>query len=144
MSRSGYSDDLDPDDLDPLELGRWRGNVNRALAGKRGQAFLRELRDQLDAMPDKRLISDRVVDKDGCVCTLGVMVQARQIDPDGNLDLYDPGLIGNALGIARPMAAEIIYENDECGGRHVEVYRRETPEERWRRMRSWVDSKISN
>jgi hypothetical protein len=45
MSRSGYSDDLDP-----LALGRWRGRVASAMRGKRGQAFLREMLAAMDAM----------------------------------------------------------------------------------------------
>lgn len=53
MSRSGYSDDDDDDGGSRLNL--WRGAVERAIKGKRGQAFLRELGAALDAMPDKRL-----------------------------------------------------------------------------------------
>jgi hypothetical protein len=45
MSRSGYSDDCSG-----RELVLWRGAVASALRGRRGQAFLRELVDALDAV----------------------------------------------------------------------------------------------
>ena len=45
MSRSGYSDD-DEDG----RLAMWRGAVQSAIRGKRGQAALRELLTALDAM----------------------------------------------------------------------------------------------
>lgn len=68
MSRAGYSDDLDP-----LDLGRWRAQVLSALRGKRGQAFLRDLIAALDAMPEKRLVSGDLQDETGCVCALGAL-----------------------------------------------------------------------
>ncbi len=39
MSRSGYQDDCEG-------LNLYRGTVRRAIRGKRGQAFLRELADK--------------------------------------------------------------------------------------------------
>ena len=66
MSRSGYSDDCDT-----WPLICWRGAVASALRGKRGQQFLIELRDALDAMPEKRLIAEQLQDGTGCHCTLG-------------------------------------------------------------------------
>ena len=63
MSRHGYADDLADDD--PLAYGQWRGRVASAIRGRRGQAFLREMRAALDAMPDKRLIATALVDEDG-------------------------------------------------------------------------------
>lgn len=44
MSRSGYVDDYEY-----LEL--YRASVERAIRGKRGQAFLRELAKVLDSVP---------------------------------------------------------------------------------------------
>ena len=45
MSRSGYSDDLEP-----WDLIRWRGAVNSAIKGKRGRALLQKMADALDAL----------------------------------------------------------------------------------------------
>ena len=51
MSRSGYTDECDG-----WEFVRWRGAVNSAIRGKRGQAFLNEMVTALDAMQEKRLL----------------------------------------------------------------------------------------
>jgi hypothetical protein len=63
MSRSGYSDDCD----DQWRHIMWWGAVTSSIRGKRGQAFLREMRDALDAMPEKRLAPDALV-RGGEVC----------------------------------------------------------------------------
>ena len=63
MSRSGYSDDCSG-----RELNLWRGAVESAIRGKRGQAFLREMLVALDAMPEKRLIAGELVTPTGEVC----------------------------------------------------------------------------
>jgi hypothetical protein len=52
MGRAGYSEDCDG-----WALIRWRGAVTSAIRGKRGQAFLREMLDALDALPVKRIAS---------------------------------------------------------------------------------------
>lgn len=142
MSRSGYSDDCDDD----LALGRWRGQVASAIRGRRGQAFLKELLEALDAMPEKRLIANSFSET-GAYCTLGVIGAKRGAempvieDPDDYGD--DDGMIardaGHALNIARQLAAEIMFLNDECGPFLVEG---ETPEGRWLRMRTWVAMQI--
>lgn len=134
MSRSGYSEDLD--NWDHI---RWRGAVKSAIRGKRGQAMLRELLAALDAMPEKELITDDLVDADGCYCTLGALGAARGMDL-ASIDAEDPDSVAEAFGIPRALAAEIEYENDytPCyrivGGGWV----RETPAQRWVRMRAWV------
>lgn len=77
MSRSGYSED---GDCDFPEL--YRGRVARAIKGKRGQAFLRELAAAMDAMPEKRLIAGELVEGGEC-CTMGVICKARGLDVEG-------------------------------------------------------------
>lgn len=140
MSRSGYTEDND----DNWSMICWRGAVSSALRGKRGQAFLRELAEAMDAMPVKRLV-DGVLEADGEFCTLGVIAKARGVKAE------HPDCVKEAqrlLDIADAMAREIVYENDEAGhytnlnpltGR----YEPETPEQRWTRMRGWVDKQIS-
>lgn len=127
MSRSGYSDDCENVQL-------WRGAVDRAIQGKRGQNFLRELADAMDAMPEKRLITSELISETGEMCTIGVVCKARGLDVS-NVDVYESKQVGNLVGIARAMAAEIEFENDERRSN-------ETPEERWVRMRKWVDEHL--
>lgn len=131
MSRSGYSDDIEH-----LDLGRWRGQVASAIRGKRGQAFLRELAAAMDAMPEKRLIANALITPQGDCCTMGVICAARNISV-GGIDETEPTEVGALLGIAPQLAAEIAYKNDEGGDTCIE-----NPEQRWRRMRQWVAKKI--
>lgn len=141
MSRSGYSDDCGG-----WDLICWRGAVKSALKGKRGQAFLIELRDAMDAMPDKRLVTD-TLEADGQFCTLGVLGAKRGLDM-ARIDSHCRESVSQAFGIAKAMAAEIVFENDErdgkyelqADGRYKLIH--ETPERRWLRMRKWVDSHI--
>lgn len=127
MSRHGYVDDYEY-----LEI--YRANVARAIRGKRGQAFLRELAEAMDAMPEKVLIAEELISEDGRCCPIGVVCKARGIDVSG-VDYEDPEQVGNLVGIARCMAAEIEYENDEWGS--------DAPDARWKRMRKWVDRQLS-
>lgn len=132
MSRSGYVDDFD----DPLAIGRWQQAVNRAIKGKRGQAFLRELAEAMDAMPEKVLIADELINENGSCCTIGVVCKSRGIDVS-TVDYEDTQAVGDAVGIARAMAAEIEFENDQDFW-HSD----ETPADRWKRMRKWVDDQL--
>jgi hypothetical protein len=154
MSRSGYTDDYDD-----AVAGLWRGHVKSAIRGKRGQAFLRELATAMDAMPEKILIAEELINEDGDCCTVGVVCKARSIDVS-KIDYDDPESVGRAVGIAHQMAAEIEYENDEGGGRFEQVdvpekkgqfhpgweWRevQETPAERWVRMRKWVSEHLKD
>lgn len=134
MSRSGYSDDYDYDG-DILSLGRWRAQVASAIRGKRGQAFLREMVEALDAMPVKRLIVAELQQADGEVCAIGSVGVKRGLDMSG-IDPDDPPSVAAAFGIAHQLVAEIEYENDEA------VWSKETPEQRWQRMRDWAARQI--
>lgn len=132
MSRSGYSDDYD----DISGLNPWRGAVYRAKVGKRGQAFLREMAAALDAMPVKELIADELVDDNKRVCAIGAVALARGTDVS-RLDIHDGDEVAKRFGIARALACEIEYMNDEH-------FAPETPADRWKRMRAWVDEQLTN
>lgn len=127
MSRSGYSDDCDNVQL-------WRQAVARAINGRRGQAFLRDLAVALDALPNKRLIRNDLI-RDGEVCALGALGALRGINMT-ELDPDDYDTVAARFNIANSMAQEIVYENDEMG-RYSE-----TPEELWARMRLWVSANL--
>lgn len=133
MSRSGYSDDCSG-----RELNLWRGAVERAIKGKRGQAFLRETLAALDAMPEKRLTTDSLHEPaTGEFCTLGAVGAARGTDMKP-LEEAERDDVARGFGIAEALAAEIMFENDERGPWRE----KETPEARWIRMRAWVRSQI--
>jgi hypothetical protein len=55
----------DEDEDYPNQWALWEKRAQLALEGKRGKAALRELREALEALPEKRLIS-------GALCTIGI------------------------------------------------------------------------
>lgn len=132
MSRSGYSEDGD------YSLANlWPNIVDRAIKGKRGQAFLHELAKALDEMPEKKLIAGDLVTETGEVCAIGAVCKARGLDTS-KVDIHDRYEVGKLVGIAPTLAAEIEFHNDDDFG-----YRRDvTPEERWSIMRKWVASQL--
>lgn len=161
MSRSGYDEGCE----DNWSLIRYRGAVNSAVRGKKGQAFLRELLAVLDAMPEKRLIANDM-QIDGEFCALGVVGHARGIDVE-NVDTWDVETLSNIFGIAESMAREIMYHNDEgidedyftqveiCGpmqpgypdfGRHLKTVRvpfDNLEERRWKYVHKWAESHLT-
>ncbi len=126
MSRSGYVDDCD---IDQWDMIRWRGAVQSAIKGKRGQAFLRELLDAMDGMDEKVLIAGDL-EKDGDVCAIGAVGKARGLDM-ATVDPECPEQVAKLFGIAQALACEIQYLNDDWSYS-------EKPEARFKRMRSWV------
>lgn len=158
MSRSGLTED---DGEDTLAFGRWRGAVKSAINGKRGQAFLRELLEALDAMPEKILVAGELQAEDGCHCTLGVIGNKRGLDV-ANMDIDDYEGIAASLDVNAKIAQEIMWENDEafserewveveiCGPmlrperhvRSVSVIKPDAGHQRWLHMRTWVESHL--
>lgn len=130
MSRCGYTEDCD----DWWQHIMWRGRVTSAIRGKRGQAFLKELVEALDAMPEKRLIKDELRTTEG-VCALGCVGAKRGMDLE-KLEPENTEALVAAFGIADAMVREIEWQNDE------NWYGKETPEIRWQRVRDWAASQI--
>lgn len=127
MSRSGYDEEYDG-----WALIRWRGAVNSAIKGKRGQAFLRELLTALDALPEPRLISHELQDGNGEVCAIGSVGIKRGIEMQ-HIDVESTKRIGEIFGIPRALVAEIEFVNDNDFGA-----RASKPEEVFLRVRAWV------
>jgi hypothetical protein len=130
MSRSGYSEDCEQ-----WDMIRWRGAVNSAIKGARGQAFLKEMLQALDALGEHKLIAEEL-EKDGEVCGIGSVGRSRGIDMT-NIDPTDREGIAEVFGIAPALAAEVMWMNDEAWGSY-----NETPEHRFDRMRKWIEEQI--
>lgn len=150
MSRAGYSDDYEESD-DPTWTEAWEKIRKEAIYGERGQKFLRDLRDSLDAMPVKRLITGELKDTDGEVCALGCIGVRRGVDmapllkpadcdqedwdSDWENDAADRAEdLGKMFDIDPVMAQEVMYQNDECDVWHhavtgavIKSYRGEAP-----------------
>lgn len=158
MSRSGYAEDGDHDDYRGAAL--YRGAVMSAIRGKRGQKLLRDLADALDAMPDKRLITD-ALEADGEYCALGALACAKGIDVS-SVDPEDQTSVAKVFGVAESLICEIVYINDECAPiydyvpfevcgpmRRYERHRtflrvpiEDVGARRWKYVREWVDGHI--
>lgn len=134
MGRHGYVDDCDQ----TWDWVRWRGAVASAIRGKRGQAFLKELLDSLDAMPVKRLIAKDLVTTEGEVCAIGSVVVNRGLNV-AELPVSCYETIAEKLGINSKLVQEIEYINDETNY-YVEnnEYFKMTPEKRFEHVREWV------
>jgi hypothetical protein len=133
MSRSGYNEDCDDDQWSFI---MYRGMVASATRGRRGQALLKDVLIAMNGMPLKRLIAHEL-EQDGAVCAIGAAGKLRGVDMS-NLDPDDPETVAGRFDVADCLAREIVWKNDECGRR------KETPEERFRRMRKWVRSQIKD
>lgn len=129
MSRSGYEDDCEN-----WQLICWRGAVASATRGARGQTMLRELASALDAMPNKRLIADKL-EANGEVCALGCLGRSKGLDM-ATIDPHEPSQVSKAFSIAPALVQEIVYVNDEWAGEKM------TPEQRWTMVRKWVGEQI--
>jgi len=142
MSRSGYSDDCDND----WQWIQWRGRVASAMRGKRGQAFLQEMLEAMASLPVRRLIANDLESADRVsfshwglietesVCAIGAVGKARGIDMTG-LDPEDYDSVATKFDIPTVLAQEIVWMNDEASWR-------ETPEERFQRMRAWIETAL--
>lgn len=158
MSRSGYTEDCDG-----WALVRWRGAVKSAIRGARGQAMLRETLAALDALPEKRLAAESLVNSDGEYCTLGALGRARGIDMS-NIDPECREEVASAFGVSEALAAEIMFMNDEWIREHehqqIEIVGPIRPaesrfkwvreqvknagEKRFNMMRDWVSKQINS
>lgn len=130
MSRSNYNEDID----DCWQLIRWRGAVASAIRGARGQAFLKEMLCAMDKLPEHKLVANEL-EEEGAVCAIGAVGKMRGVDMT-KIDPEDSVTVASLFDISDALAREIAYENDEG------TFRLETPEQRYSRMRAWVQGQI--
>lgn len=166
MSRAGYYDDID----DPLVLGRWRAQVRSATRGKRGQKLLRDLLTALDAMPEKRLVTD-ALEISAAADEKHAQSWVKMFNDPSAADRYRQEYVNRrpveyregdvcalgALGRLRGLDMSELDPDEPEGvaaafdiasplAREI-VYMNdegpyETPEARWQRMRKWVAAQI--
>lgn len=125
----------------------WEANTLRHMRGPAGQAILRELREALLALPERKLINSRLADEQGCVCTIGALAlhRGRKVEelaaliPAELWDEYEEELkteaLGRELGLKHVMIVALAGQNDD-------TWRTETPEQRFERVLKWVESEI--
>lgn len=149
MSRITYGESDDP-------VARlWQATKGRVLAGKPGQAFLKNLESALLAMPDRKIVSGVWIEN-GEVCSLAALDVHRRMANgmcwdharllvehlveeewttfvDDDLALYD--YLPKYLHTSWTMAWEVMEKNDE-------QFESCTPADRWAAMLRWVQSEI--
>lgn len=149
-------DDYDPDFQNQGEL--FWANAARSLKGRKGQAALRELRDELLAMPEPKLIRGRLADEQGHVCAVGALAVARRCakgerredvlddlaakiaagDGDESYDGWDiTAAVGVSVGVPFVFAYALGDLNDES------LYSK-TPEERHTAVLAWIDKQLTS
>ena len=155
MARLNYSDDEDFSG----QCALWQANCRRSLRGLAGQRALRDLETALLALPEPRLIRDRLW-QDGEVCAIGAYAQYKGLD----IRTWDPedesDEVGVAAGMPRLVAWKVVEFNDidlnvvwEVAdgplNRYQATYhggtalvRDMTPEERYQRMLAWVQRQL--
>ena len=140
MSRSVYDEDGHGDNWATI---CWRGAVKKAIKGKRGQDFLKEMLVALDALSNHALIANELEDH-GAYCAIGAVGKARNLDMS-EIDPEEHKQVAKAFSIAPALASEIMYMNDEvvswiynADGTRL----RESSEQRFVRMRKWVLDQI--
>lgn len=131
MSRSGYSDAWD---FDNWNMIRYRGAVASAMRGKRGQQFLHDLLTAMAALPEPKLVANELETEEGAVCAIGALGRARGVDMK-KLDPEDIETVAGVFNIADCLAREVVYMNDEGSFN-------ETPEQRFERMRHWIEAEL--
>ena len=100
MSRFGdgdYEPVIDKRGREIDTTGLWRANVARALRGRRGQAALRDLREALLALPEKRLI-------EGALCTVGLK---------GRIEAMPETVIRDVRGYHRDANGQVTWTEPE-------------------------------
>jgi len=131
MSRAGEGDDFDT-----WAMIRWHGASKRAIGGRPGQKFLKELEQSILDLPNRRLTDNEFACKNGDVCALGAVAKKRGLGDLSGLEDDSEHEVGEVFGITPTLAWEIMYEND--------LGWKETPEQRYERVLKWINSKIKN
>lgn len=160
--RIGHSEDEDY----PGQFELWQANCRRSLKGKAGQAALRELEAALLALPDKRLIANKMIDREGDVCAIGALAKHKGRDLLAEPNVYEDGEfdgdgemeeIGMELGMPRLVAWKVVAKNDieidgyyetlpgpaRWYGDRPQVYVPVTPEARYEKMLAWVRQQLA-
>lgn len=121
----------------PGQFELWQANCSRSLRGRSGQEELRQLRDALLALSDKRLIHGSLVDADGEVCAIGAYAKHKGLD----LQDFDPEDETDEVGIRAGMPSLVAWKVVEMNDMQFDHL---TPEERYKRMLGWVEAQLTS
>lgn len=153
MSRFNF----DGEEWFPNQGWLWEQSLTNAVNSKRGQQVLKDLEAALLEMPEKKLIANRIASPEGDVCAVGALHLYRRTkagedraavlseiatpdpdladvwrDADDELRTMD---IGEQVGVARTLAWEIGFLNDE-------TLHKMTPGARYDAVLKWTRERI--
>lgn len=148
MSR--FWNDGEYDGNEEFRRGAWQENSRRAFNSQRGLKALRELRDALAVLPQRRLLGGQFAEiwhedddtiKVGDVCAIGALAKFKGMEFSSyhgseDFDGFETANIGQKLGMSYVMAYDIAYRNDE-------IYDSVGDSERWWLMYGWLTAKIN-
>ena len=131
-------------DWEPWMGGQQAGALRSAVRGRRGQRFLQDLIDALDALPVPELSAGALEDEEtGCCCAFGAVRRHRGAEavplgfdpmdedqtPDGLTEPFD---------VSRTLAWAVVQANEECSTSNTPDARRR----RFQEVRRWAVAKL--
>jgi hypothetical protein len=138
MTRLHYYDD----DYwsDPPQEGLAAGALCSAIRGKRGQRFIRDLVQALDALPLPELAAGALEDEEtGCCCAFGAVRRFRgahavplwfhPMEED-----MTPGNLAEPFNVSKTLAWAVVQANEDGMTGNNQSTRRF----RWKRVRDWA------
>jgi hypothetical protein len=128
------------DDWEPWMDGQWAGALRSAIRGRRGQQFLRDLVNALDALPEPELSAGALEDEEtGCCCAFGAVRRFRGAE---SVPLYfhpmeedvTPDHLTEPFDVSRALAWEVVEANEGwCKSNSPETRR-----QRFKEVRRWA------
>jgi hypothetical protein len=149
--------DSDYDEWFPNQGAMWWANVARALKGRKGQQALRELREAMLGLPQRRLISSRLATEEGEVCAVGALALKRRVDRGERReevlkemadlivldeDGWDPGGDGDLRTAESGVKVGLTFSLAWHLGQINDDFCEETPEQRFERVLAWVEKQL--
>jgi hypothetical protein len=136
MTRLHYYDD----DSDPSQEGLAAGALRSAIRGKRGQRFIRDLVQALDALPLPELAAGALEDEEtGCCCAFGAVRRFRGADA---VPLWfhpmeedmNPDNLVEPFNVSKTLAWSVVQANEDGMIGNDKSTRRL----RWKQVRDWA------
>ena len=117
-------------------MRQWRLAVARAIQRKSGQAFLKEMKAALEALPEKKLLMENLQDEyeDGAVSALGAIGRLRNLKMS-NIDPEDYEQIAALFKVPHSLVCEVMYMN-------YDHWWRLSPKARYKKVIGWLESQI--
>jgi len=128
------------DDWEPWMNGQRAGALRSAIRGRRGQQFLRDLVNALDALPEPELSAGALEDKEtGCCCAFGAVRRHRGAEsvPLGFHPMEEdvtPDHLTEPFDVSRALAWEVVEAKEGWSKSNLPGARRQ----RFKDVRRWA------